>query len=75
MTGKEDLWWLLWGIVMAFIIQVLYDVFGQSFYTNIMPHYLWGLLIAIVSIVVLLVWGRRLKKSVNPTPERKTKER
>lgn len=62
----EDLWLLLSGVTLGFTIQVLYDVFSQSFWTNILPHYYWGILIACIFLVVLNLWRRQIKKSSNP---------
>lgn len=51
----------LWSVVLAFIVQVLYDIFGQDFYTDLMPKVWWGVIISIFLSILLLVYMKRLK--------------
>jgi hypothetical protein len=56
----KDIVLSLWGVVLAFLVQVLYDNFEQPFYTSKMPKVWWGLLISAVLFLLLLFYMRKL---------------
>jgi hypothetical protein len=61
---REDFWWLLWGILFAFTLQVIYDGIGE--YPNLPRKELGGYLIIIVFAVILILIGpRMIKKKEN----------
>ena len=55
----EDIVLSLWGVVLAFLVQVVYDTFGNEFWTSIMPKVYWGLAIAGGLTVLLLYYISR----------------
>ncbi len=59
---KEEIWWIVWGIALAFGFQVLYDAIGE--YPNITPKVIGGLVIEFVSLVALFLYGRMARKTV-----------
>lgn len=52
----------LWGVVLAFTVQVLYDIFGGDFYISIMPRIWWGIGITIGLAVILLYYMKQLRE-------------
>lgn len=57
----EDIVLSLWGVALAFVVQVLYDTFGNEFWTSKMPKVYWGLAISIGLSILLLFYIRRLR--------------
>jgi len=54
--SKREIVLTLWGVILAFSVQVAYDIFGENpFYKSIMPKYLWGLAIVIVAFILLII--------------------
>ena len=58
----EDVVLSLWGVVLAFVVQVLYDAMGDPYWTRIMPKTWWGILLAIGMSILLLSYIRRLRR-------------
>jgi hypothetical protein len=59
---KEEFWWLLWGIILAFSLQVLYD--GLGIYFNQFVKF-WGGLIIEGFLGILLIWLSRFRVNQN----------
>lgn len=51
---RSKFYLLLLGIFLAFVVQVLYDILGGSFYTQFMPKTAWGILIISILAIVLV---------------------
>ena len=58
-------WWVLWGLSIAFIIQVMYDFLGEPIFTNIMPKQWWGLGIGLGLGVWLWLEMRRIQREAS----------
>jgi hypothetical protein len=61
--SARDLWVILWGIYVAFGLQVLYDGIGE--YPNYSQKFWGGLTMEIVSFALLFLYGWKLKKPEN----------
>lgn len=64
---ESDFWWLMWGILIAFGLQVLYDGLGQM--PNFTNKFWYGLGIEAISLILLFVWGTTLKRETLIKPE------
>lgn len=62
--------WSLWGVVLAFAIQVLYDSFGTPFYTNIMPKTIWGTMLMVILVFLVLAYMKPLLRQKSSTENR-----
>lgn len=58
---KDEFFWLLWGIGVAFGLQVLYDGAGE--YPNLTQKFWYGLLIEAVYLIGLSFYGLVVKKA------------
>jgi len=58
---KKDFFWILWGIGVAFGIQVLYDGAGE--YPNLTQKFWYGLVIEAVLLIGLFLYGLIVKKA------------
>ena len=56
----KELFWILYGVVLAFGIQVVYDAIGL--FTNPTWKAGIGIIIYIISAVALVLFGRKTKK-------------
>jgi len=56
----EDIILTMWGVVLAFTVQVLYDALGEPFWTSKMPKVYWGLGITVGLAILLLFYIKRL---------------
>jgi len=56
----KDVILTLWGVALAFSVQVLYDSFSSSSFTSIMPRVWWGIAIT-VALALLLRWLTYMK--------------
>jgi hypothetical protein len=52
-----DLWWIIWGIAVAFIVQFLYDVLGEELKENHKNKFWAGVIIMVAFIVAIIVSG------------------
>lgn len=61
-TNKKDtnFFWILWGIGLAFGVQVLYD--GVGVYSNPTSKFYYGLLIEAVLLIGLYLYGFTIVK-------------
>jgi len=50
---KEDFYWLLWGILVAFSLQVFYDGIGE--YPKITQKFLGGFILDLILLVGLFI--------------------
>jgi len=64
---KSDFWWLLWGTLIAFGLQVLYDGLGQI--PNFTNQFWYGLGIEAISWILLFTWGTTMKRELLVEPE------
>jgi len=53
---NRELLIILWGILVAFAVQVFYDSFDSSLFTSIMPKALCGIMIAAVFGICTLLY-------------------
>jgi hypothetical protein len=53
-----NLWLTIWGIGVAFLIQVLYDGFGLWLGKSL--QFVAGCVIAVIFLASLVVWANRL---------------
>ena len=60
MMKKEDFWWILWGIGMAFSLQVLYD--GLCEYPNLSQKFWFGLSMSAISWILIFLYGPRTRE-------------
>ena len=64
---RTELWWLLWGIAVAFLVQVTYDSFGLSF--NKQTQVTLGFALSSGMLIVLGIYAYfrfyRIKKLTN----------
>jgi hypothetical protein len=66
--NREDGYWLLFGIVIAFALQVFYDGIGE--YPNLTQKFYGGFIIDLILIVGLyLLYGLMVKKHSNQKKE------
>jgi hypothetical protein len=64
---KKDFWWILWGILVAFGLQVLYDIAGD--YPQFTGKAQFGLAIEAIFLVGLFTFGYALKMFANSKPQ------
>jgi uncharacterized membrane protein (DUF4010 family) len=57
---ERDVLMSLWGVVLAFLVQIMYDGFGDPLYTSIMPKVWWGFILAIGLTILLFVLMRKI---------------
>jgi len=55
-------WWIVLGLSIAFVVQIIYDFLGEPIFTNIMPKQWWGLLIGMGLFAWLAIEGRKIKQ-------------
>jgi len=63
MSITKELWWILWGIGLAFAVQVLYDIIGV-YYPN--EKSVFGIIITAIILIGLALTGYRLKSNSLP---------
>lgn len=59
---KKELGWVLWGVVIAFGVQVIYD--------SVRNPFLGVIMVCVLILIILLVFGKK-KSSPTTTPTKK----
>ncbi len=61
LSGKtsHQLYWIIYGISFAFLVQVMYDFFGEPVFTAIMPKQWWGIIMTTVFLSMMTIWTWR----------------
>jgi hypothetical protein len=63
---EEEIWWILWGVGIAFILQVLYDGLGDV--PHISTKFWAGIIIGFLYIIALIISGIIIKKRAPRKP-------
>jgi surface polysaccharide O-acyltransferase-like enzyme len=60
LTDHKELFWLFWGIALAFGFQVVYDEAGE--YPEYPHKFYFGLGLEILFLIVLILWVFKIRK-------------
>lgn len=62
---KENFWWLLWGVGIAFGLQVLYDGLGK--FPDLTQKFWYGLIMEAIYLLALFLYGLFILKKFDPS--------